>query len=716
VVTCCLVQFSTACIDYGAYIHWAGNINVSGTAYRVEVVGTHAYVSSRSSSSSGKLTIVSLADPTSPSTVGSVTTSDTPYGAAVVDTLVFVAVVDDGLDVIDISNPASPVVIATLPTPGRSFDVAVSGNYAYIADFAGGLQIADISDPTLPVLVGGVATPGNAYAVTVQGSYTYVADREGGLQVVDVSNPASPVIVQTVPIDNAYGVDLKDDYAFVADHGTDDLIIVDISNPPSAVVVGSAGIPWTNLCADVRIEGDIAYVTAAGPVAVDISNPLAPEVLSHIRVGANTYSIGVAEGVVCVTTPDIDIDLQVIDASTPSAPAEVGWIEGNYTKLALAGDYAYVCKSSTLSVVDISTPSAPTIVGTAPTSGGQDIALSGNHAYVACGLYGLFIFDVTVPSAPFEIGNMALSDRGFGVALQGNYAYVAIDNGGLEVCNVSNPTSPYQVGLVDTPGNANEVAVQGAYAYVADGYGSGLQVISITDPTTPVIVGSVLVPGTVYGVKVSGEYAYVTSYSLFDGLHVIDISSPTAPTIVSNIQTYGTGPRYAAVVDTLVYITSTHSGFHVISVADVNAPRYIGEYNSQGNAVDIALTDSHAFLADTQGGFCVLPAQCRTLTAAPSTATPVRIVELANPHPNPFNPSVEIAFSLWEAGPVSLNIFDVRGRRLRRLLDGAVHAAGQYWYNWDGKDDLGRELPSGVYFCRIEALGTDATKKMTLLK
>jgi hypothetical protein len=83
--------------------------------------------------------------------------------------------------------------------------------------------------------------------------------------------------------------------------------------------------------------------------------------------------------------------------------------------------------------------------------------------------------------------------------------------------------------------------------------------------------------------------------------------------------------------------------------------------------------------------------------------------------PNPFNPVTEIRCELPVAGRVSLAVYDLGGRTVRRLLDEA-RAAGTFAVLWDGRDGSGRPLPSGVYFARLSAGGVETTLKLVLAK
>jgi photosystem II stability/assembly factor-like uncharacterized protein len=84
-------------------------------------------------------------------------------------------------------------------------------------------------------------------------------------------------------------------------------------------------------------------------------------------------------------------------------------------------------------------------------------------------------------------------------------------------------------------------------------------------------------------------------------------------------------------------------------------------------------------------------------------------------YPNPFNPQATIEFSLPEANRVHLAIYDVSGRLVRTLVDG-IRNAGDHRVIWDGLDDGGRGVSSGVYLYQLEAGDKSVTRKMSLLR
>ena len=83
--------------------------------------------------------------------------------------------------------------------------------------------------------------------------------------------------------------------------------------------------------------------------------------------------------------------------------------------------------------------------------------------------------------------------------------------------------------------------------------------------------------------------------------------------------------------------------------------------------------------------------------------------------PNPFSTSTAIQFSVPEAGPVSLRVYDSSGREVVVLVDGSTEA-GIHLVPWDGRDTAGHKVASGVYLYRLVTNGRPITKKMLLIR
>lgn len=237
--------------------------------------------------------------------------------------------------------------------------------------------------------------------------------------------------------------------------------------------------------------------------------------------------------------------------------------------------------------------------------------------------------------------------------------------------DISNPVQPQSAGHCNVPGIATSVYVSDSLAYVAN-RDAGLRVIDISDPTQPEEVGYYDTPNHVLDVYVSGSLAYVADKS--GGLRVIDSSEPTT---LREMGCYVT-PFWACGVyvhNSLVYVNGYDGGFTILE--------FCGE-----TAVESKKKDSQTL----PQGFAV-----------------------SQNYPNPFNLATSITYQLPVPTNVSIKIFNINGRLVRTLLQRRTEA-GYHTVQWDGRDDTGRNVTSGIYVYQVTAGGYRLTKKMLLVR
>ncbi|UCF04567.1 MAG: choice-of-anchor D domain-containing protein, partial [bacterium] len=143
-----------------------------------------------------------------------------------------------------------------------------------------------------------------------------------------------------------------------------------------------------------------------------------------------------------------------------------------------------------------------------------------------------------------------------------------------------------------------------------------------------------------------------------------------------------------------VFLHHPVSGCWYYRVSAVNAAGYGGGYSNEAGSCAAGLDNSVAGNED---------------------ATPRYVDALEQNYPNPFNPNTTVAFSIRSGVHVSLRIYDAAGRLVRVLVEGH-RDSGRHREAWDGKDDSGRDVASGIYFYRLVAGTFTDTKKMVLLR
>ena len=160
----------------------------------------------------------------------------------------------------------------------------------------------------------------------------------------------------------------------------------------------------------------------------------------------------------------------------------------------------------------------------------------------------------------------------------------------------------------------------------------------------------------------------------------------------------------------------TYNGSVTIQCNDAGRPSVVvpvtlvvgADCNGNGIADSVDIHDGT--VGDVNGNG--VPDVCEWLAAADLPASGARLRE---PAPNPFNPRTVIGFDLARTTNVALSVHDLTGRHVRTLVQGVLDA-GSHEAAWDGRDDAGLPVPSGVYLCRLVAGSFVEARRMTLLK
>ena len=135
------------------------------------------------------------------------------------------------------------------------------------------------------------------------------------------------------------------------------------------------------------------------------------------------------------------------------------------------------------------------------------------------------------------------------------------------------------------------------------------------------------------------------------------------------------------------------------------------ELNAQDNYWSGA--DSAAIAAQIEGAVAWVPFRTEE-GASKAVALPTDFA-LHPAYPNPFNAEVALSFDLPQAASVELVLYDALGRPVRHLVDGPL-AAGRYRFVWDGRDQDGRAVASGIYFYRLVADSFVAVGRLALVR
>ncbi|MBN2414821.1 T9SS type A sorting domain-containing protein [bacterium] len=220
--------------------------------------------------------------------------------------------------------------------------------------------------------------------------------------------------------------------------------------------------------------------------------------------------------------------------------------------------------------------------------------------------------------------------------------------------------------------------------------------------------------------------AVFSNYSV-RSLYMTTNGGSTWTDISGNLEEYpsgaGNGPscRWAEIVHSesgTVYFMGTSTGLYSTSALNGQSTVWAQEGASVIGSVVVDMIDSResdgVVVIGTHGKGVFKAAVTTEVEEAEQPAVPGSVVLRGN-YPNPFNPVTKITYELNHPAAVTLVVYDLKGRSVKTLVDGTAES-GSHTVTWNGTDDTGRPVSSGVYIYRLEAGGIVRTGRCTLVK
>jgi hypothetical protein len=715
-----------------------GSIAVTQTE-EMAIAGDYAYAAAGPYG----LRVVDISDPLSPVEVGSVGTLSSAYGVAVSGDNLYVAVWSGGFQVIDISAPAAPATLGSCSTRcNMALDVDVAGDFAFIADTDSGMTVVDISDPAHPTVVGGCVTTA-AFGIAVDGDYAFVADYTSGLRVIDISDPTNPSIIggYNTP-DQAFDVVVEGDFAYVADRNTG-MVVIDISNPAAPTYAGGYNTPSGayGLC----VEGDLAFVADnyAGLTFLDISNPASPALIGSCDTPYQARNVSVFGDYVFVSDWPVGIQaVQIMQrAISPSdsigQSLDVNPFDGEVFEASL------VTTQTDTVTWEISADGGSNWQAVTPGGGWNRMAFSGDDfrwrsAHVQAGISSNptctslqidFIYDFPQLMAVEDVPND-----------QGRQVSISWLRSGYDFAGSPAPIVEYAVyrridhllaaeaGIAGEGSSKDESDAPRRTAASSLLYPPGDWHFLTTVPARIEEEYAVVVPTLEDSTIAEGMYrttffvsAMTSSPAVYfdsppDSGYSVDNLAPGVPLGLAVAYNTGSGNdlswepaaeedfRYYRVYrdDSEAFTPGPGNLVHQTAAPAWTDPDYDGsDVYYKVTSLDFAGNESE-------------PASAATTTGEDLPGVPTEF-DLYQNSPNPFNPSTTIRFDLPVAGPVRLDIYNVKGERISTLVDRHM-TEGRKEVTWEGRDMEGGALASGVYFYRLVAGDFVQTRKMVLLR
>lgn len=658
------------------------------------------------------------------------------------------------LAVYSISDPEQPEQASTMDLPLRMGIMHCSDGRLYLGsqyNESSLLLILDVSSPLNPCELGRMSFAGNIQDIEVRGSLCAVAAQTQGLVLIDVADPEFMTVISTfAPYADAFSVDLRDDKALVGFNTYSGGFVywLDLVFPTYPQVISSLQPGGDFYDATLIGEQPLALVTHGWNYisTIDLTVPSQPIFIQGPRITGAKMTL--AEGMV-LCQGAYGGDATLVDISDPFNLRWLAYL-GQYTEdSALLGSHLILARASGLAVVELTDPEEMPIVGVLPyvdsisrifPTGNPDIVLGSHYDEfelvdfsdptlpvvrfaVPCDYpqssaskdslvfvlhqSGTLLLDIKDPSNPLVEANLNLPGTEEFLLLDGNLMYLGSGLDGLYILDGADPTQPAELGYLNTPGFVGGLAMHNQFLILGDGY-SGLKVVDVSDSSAPQIVGQVTGGMNAQFVIVEGARCF-TAGETYTNIVEVDLSQPANPVTTASI-TLPSRPWGMLLKDDHLWV-NTNTGVWIYNIDTPGQPWLEWSIPLPGHTN--GLLPVRDLMATLSTHLFAMRPPCVPAPLVNVTAPEVRPGLSAAP--NPFNAQVEIRLRLTEPGESRLTVYDLHGRQVRVLWQGWLES-GPHQFGWDGRNEWGRMMASGIYLTRFQSGQRMETGKVVLAK
>lgn len=687
------------------------------------------------------LYVLNVKDPAQPAFVSQLYIAGGPsWDISVAGSNAYLAGDDGKLYVVDIANPASPQQVATYAAPDRIIGVDVSGSLAGIAyggSDSSGVMVLDISRLDSIVEVANYPADYNMLKVAFSGNLLYAVGC-AELWVIDPSDPEfGRVVTGNYPVD----LSIQDTLVVLADKSMitpgweSFLTVVNVADRLHPQILSSYSLPGDELTGvDIRDTVAIAAAGTEGLYFFSVADPTQPRMLSLYTEDAQIGRVRTVDTlayVLVVFTPYWDKsgagsaenvwpgDIRILNVADPSAPTLVGMypLAAPVTGLVASDGLLAALNERGIGpdvvLVDDSDRYQPVIRGNYSTPGsGSAGQFVDSLLYLVAGSPGIDIINVADPDDPVLLGTIALTNPQ-DVAVRDTLVF-AVGETEFVISDASDPTAPRELARESIPYMGRSIVLYNHYAVISDGSSTrNLDIYDIADPEAPTFVGRYSNGCPLGAVAIINNSAVWSCFT--DGIVIVDLSDPTNPHAASYLLMDG-APADVCSIGPYAIVACDVPGLAMVDVSNPELPVLVGTCETPGYAFGVAADSEYIYVADDRS---LIIFQHHLFSSGVSDDQPITLpgqLRLRQNYPNPFNPTTAIEYDLPRQETVTLTIYDILGRKVKTLLENRPQHAGRHWIIWDGKDDGGRAVSSGIYFYRLTAGPFSESRKMMLVK
>lgn len=526
-----------------------------------------------------------------------------------------------GLVILNVSNISSPTISGYLDTMGYTENAISYGQYVVLADGPQGVQIVDVSNIQSPTIVSEAFPLAYVYDVVIDGNIAYAAGGGSGLFTVDLSDPLNPKEAGLLSLDGFQYNVMKAKGRLYTAGAWGGVHVLSIDDPLNPVEVANAFTPGWAMALSADDDSLLVLDGADGALLYEIVDEQ-PTLISAVSL--NGYMVAGTLNGTNAFVLDEQLGLITLDYTKKTDPSIISrWmplLDGR--RVSMNGTACYVAGGlSGLHVYDISNVTSPMETLWYDLNGDyvNKALIDGTKLYVASSPTAqLTVFDASDSLLPKRLSTDVDSDTTFGtafrsLALGNGYVFIPGESADLSV-NLNDLQNLHAVSSVPLGNPINGDCRGNMFVSTSN---TQIHIVDVSDPDNIRLLSVLDKQSPGEAVRFINDTTLLTAAD--PGIWIVDVSNPSEPKKSGQIKISGVVME-ACIDGTTAYLSCLGDGIQIVDLSDLTMPALIGQIDTLGLAYDCCVSGDTLVVADGNAGLS-LYTKVGTQVSVPASAT-----------------------------------------------------------------------------------------------
>ncbi len=656
-----------------------------------------------------------------------------------------VLVEEDKFSILNITNPSNPEIISQTNLNFLAQEILIQDSIAFIGG-AGNICIYNLSDLENPQQLSTVSIYDYCVSLSINDNMLYASCCQDGIYLINISDLQNPSIeahfedflcttlievkwpilfvqlfdsglAKLLNVENPNNIEVVGEIASLYEEFiiNDDVLYInsepnhinlfDISNPSEPIQLSSCegvGCPLT-------LEGNILYTRENGIDAYQINENYELSFLGIYDIWEIVEGFEVLDGIAYEITRWKG--LQILDFNDPIEERCVGSselpifpVDMNLFENSIYLNYEYNEMAGILDISDYENP----VYQQFPNQDDQfDSFTLWNDVLFAKDWFNIYTFDLSNPVEPILLETFE-GVSGSNKLITMDDMLIEFDYSIIKTYSIDNSIQITEIDSYNDIGYKTAFEANNGFIYYAI-YQEGIKIIDIQNPSNIIHFPIDVFIG---GLRIKDNILYVSSEN---EIILLDIADPYSVELITSIQPHEDSEFIAPVIiegNDLIIADASWNEISIYDISNSTMPTLTHSYRGNREIRKMLLMEDYLLTGNNRSGFAVITLD-GFLNSNENEIVPN--FSKVNNYPNPFNPTTTIEFSIRNDSKVDLSIYNIKGQNIKTLLNCNLEK-GNHSIIWDGSDNFGKSVSSGVYFYKLKTKDNQSANRMLLLK